>query len=144
MNNRTVAQRFAEGKTTGRGSNLFIDGDTIYSYGYHFAICTRFNGYYFFTEDNYSISTSRHKSYVRDALDSQRNLIVWSPNGRVPTLLQCEVERSMALSERNHKRVGKRPYNDLSNLIMRIDQTMSILQGADITQALVAIAGRTL
>lgn len=74
INNTQVAKAFAGGKTSGKGSNLFIDGDTIFSYGYHFPIARRteelFEGkqIVLFTLAGYSISTSKHICYVRSAL----------------------------------------------------------------------------
>jgi len=36
MNNDELANRFKEGATKGKGSNMFIENKTIYSYGHHF------------------------------------------------------------------------------------------------------------
>lgn len=41
MNNKQIAKAFAQGATKGKGSNLFIEGDTIYSHGYHFKVAVR-------------------------------------------------------------------------------------------------------
>lgn len=68
-----LAEEFAEGKKKGRASNLFIEGDTIYSYGYHFPIATvdRKTRTAEFNEDKYSQSTSSQQSAVRRALTNQ-------------------------------------------------------------------------
>lgn len=74
MNNKTLAQKFSQRHTKGKGSNLFIDGDTVYSYGYHFPLArhtdTVINGCPVVIVNNrdYSSSTQRHKSYVVNAL----------------------------------------------------------------------------
>ena len=72
MNNRQVAEAFAQGKREGTGSNLFIEGNTIYSYGYHFPIAIRIQGAngieYLWNSDKYSVTTSKHQRYVKDAL----------------------------------------------------------------------------
>jgi len=75
MSHSDVASRFAKGGTTGKSSSMFIDGDVIYSYGYHFPLAVRHphsdwgQGIrYLRNADDYSATTSRHKSVVRSAL----------------------------------------------------------------------------
>lgn len=74
MNHRQVAEAFANGRTSAKGCNMFIDGDTIYSYGYHFPIARRTDKFIdgqqvvLFTRAGYSVSTSKHISYTRFAL----------------------------------------------------------------------------
>jgi len=69
MTNRQLAQAFANGATSGKSGNMFIDGDTIYSYGYHFSIATRIHtGLYLINKDRYSNTTARHISHVRQAI----------------------------------------------------------------------------
>lgn len=71
MKNHELANEFSNGATKGDGSHLFIDGDAIYSYGYHFPIAYRLkDGNYLFNKDGYSISTSRHKNYVKNAIEN--------------------------------------------------------------------------
>ena len=75
-NNRTIAKHFAEGGQGGAASNVFIDGDTIYSYGHHFPIARRLTwdeqqklGVKFvFNLNGYSNSTAKHKSNVASAI----------------------------------------------------------------------------
>lgn len=57
----------------GRGSNFFFDGPTIYSYGRHFPIASFIKNdkglpAVLFTDQDYSVTTSRHKHYTRQAL----------------------------------------------------------------------------
>lgn len=72
--NRQLAHQWAaQTKPSGKGSNFYYDGPTIYSYGGHFPIATFYpqpNGgrCVLFTTDGYSPSTSRHISYTRSAL----------------------------------------------------------------------------
>jgi len=68
MSHQQVAEEFAHGATKGQGSRMFIEGDTIYSYGHHFPIAKRYKGGYVFTEDGYSSSTNHHKSIVQQAI----------------------------------------------------------------------------
>ena len=66
---RDLASLFSEGAEKGKGCNMFIDGDTIFSYGYHFPIAKRIEpDFYIFNSSGYSSSTAKHKSYVRGVL----------------------------------------------------------------------------
>ena len=69
--NSSIAESFAQGATKGKGNHMFIDGDTIYSYGKHFPIATRGpGGVFYLTTARYSHSTTMHVNYVRRALES--------------------------------------------------------------------------
>jgi hypothetical protein len=69
MSHGDVADAFSRGDRDAKGANMFISGDTIYSYGYHFAIAKRIGcNEYLFNSDGYSVSTTQHKSLVRSAL----------------------------------------------------------------------------
>ena len=51
-----------------RGCNVYFEGDTIFSYGAHFPIARHDGkGNVLFTAQDYSVSTSKHKSIVRRA-----------------------------------------------------------------------------
>lgn len=67
--NAEVAQRFKEGKIRGKSHNMFIAGDSIYSYGWHFPIAKRIGpGEYLFNTESRSMSTSKHQAAVSWAL----------------------------------------------------------------------------
>jgi len=69
MKNSELAERFANGATKGRGNNMFIKDRAIFSYGEHYCIAFRVNNNtYLFNTDKYSVTTSKHQSYVRSAL----------------------------------------------------------------------------
>ena len=69
MRNRDLADRFISGAEKGNGSNMFIDGDIIYSYGYHFPIAKRLgSGMYLVNSESYSSTTSAQQSHVRNAI----------------------------------------------------------------------------
>lgn len=74
MNNREVSHIWANGqKASGKGSNFYFEGDTIYSYGRHFPCAKRvvmLNGdvVYLINPARYSVSTSKHQSLVRCAI----------------------------------------------------------------------------
>lgn len=74
-NNDTVARLYAEGETFAHGSNLFIDGETIYSYGYHYPIASRWRtpaGEWVALFNSYgsTVTTEKHKRIVRRALST--------------------------------------------------------------------------
>jgi hypothetical protein len=77
MNHTDVAHHWAhQTKESGNGPNMFFEGRSIYSYGTHFEIARlmerKHNGetVCLFTEREYSVTTSGHKSIVRQALNS--------------------------------------------------------------------------
>ena len=73
MNNQRLADNFSNGATKGKGSNMFIEGDTIYSYGHHFPIAKRLSdGTYLLNTDSYSSSTARHVSHMQWSLYHDR------------------------------------------------------------------------
>jgi len=76
MRNSNLAHEFfyAQSNESGAASNFYYQGDTIYSYGSHFPICTKLRGKngeliaYLFTSEGYSSSTAQHISYTRQAM----------------------------------------------------------------------------
>lgn len=72
VDRNTVAKRFAEGWEKSGTRTMFIEGDTIFSYGHHFPIATRYKGNYIFNTGGYSSTTNMHKSFVRRNLPSKR------------------------------------------------------------------------
>jgi hypothetical protein len=68
MNNSQLAHVWANNPNKdGKGSNMFVRDGVIYSYGTHFPIARHYKGVVLFTSRSYSVSTSKHKSYVRHA-----------------------------------------------------------------------------
>ena len=68
VSNKELARRFASGATSGRTGHMFIEGDTIYSYGHHFPIARRSPQGFLFNSEGYSSTTGRHKSHVASAI----------------------------------------------------------------------------
>lgn len=72
VSNRKLAELFVGGARTGMGSHMYIDEDTIFSYGSHFPIARRVGAnVYEFNEAKYSRTTSKHQGYVRGAIASR-------------------------------------------------------------------------
>ena len=59
---------YDNGNGEARGSNMFYDGDSIYSYGYHFKMAQKYKGVVLYNEETYSTTTAKHQSYVRGAV----------------------------------------------------------------------------
>ncbi len=63
---RELIDDFKDGATHGKASNMFIEGDTLYSYGHHFPLAVRRDaqeGYDFLINgDSRSVSTSAHQN----------------------------------------------------------------------------------
>ena len=47
---------------------MFIEGDTLYSYGYHFPLAKRVEGGFWVNPDRYSVTTSKQQGMVRGAI----------------------------------------------------------------------------
>lgn len=62
--------------------NLYFEGAKIYSYGSHFCIAKHLdNGVILFTERDYSNTTSKHKSIVRNACSHKQVVYCYNPIG---------------------------------------------------------------
>ena len=60
---------FGDNKTIKSGS-LFFEGDTLFSYDYHFPLCIRLKNGFIINSDGYSMTTSTHKGHlVRELTD---------------------------------------------------------------------------
>lgn len=93
LSNADVARRFAERKTTGKSRNMFIEGDSVYSYGRHFPIAKRIGpGEYLFNTESYSMSTSKHQAYVSRAL--REDTVWWAPNADVDRVASYYAEKA--------------------------------------------------
>lgn len=69
MNNKKVAEIYAESEKEAKTNNLFINGKDIYSYGYHFKIAHKESkNLVLFNWLGYSQTTAKHKSFVLRAL----------------------------------------------------------------------------
>jgi len=70
MKNSQVADAFRNGNEQAKTEHLFIEGNVIYSYGYHFPIAIKLNNRtLLFNADGYSNTTARHKGYVKRSFD---------------------------------------------------------------------------
>ena len=66
---------------SGECGNVFYEGKTIYSYGYHFKLAQFYDEIVLVNSDGYSSTTSKHQSYVRGAISHLESV-------RVPNLFK--------------------------------------------------------
>lgn len=78
MKNRGLAEEFASGTTKGMSSNMFIEGDTIYSYGWHFPIAKRIGNEYLLNTKRYSRTTTAHQYHIECAIEGKT---IWDAPG---------------------------------------------------------------
>jgi hypothetical protein len=62
MNNQELTAKYFEAiKPHLKGSNIFFEGDTLYSYGHHFILCQKVKNGYIINADRNSTSTAKHQ-----------------------------------------------------------------------------------
>jgi hypothetical protein len=87
MNNSMVAHVWAHGRS-GKGSNLKSDGISLYSY--RSLIAAKIDGIIYLSSNTMSMSTGRHISYARGAMNHEQENIFYTPafswSGRDPAL----------------------------------------------------------
>ncbi len=69
LSHERVVSKFTDGDESGKGANIYIDGDVMYSYGYHFPLMVRCNAGYVLNADKYSVSTSQHQNLCFSSAD---------------------------------------------------------------------------
>ena len=70
-NLHTIGYNFARYGKVPRHISVFIDGDTLYSYGYHFPLAKRLGGGVFVINSNPTTNTTcRHRSQVMSGIQS--------------------------------------------------------------------------
>jgi len=97
MNNKQVAETFVNervwGKAKVEGSNLFIEGRTIYSYGYHFPIAIRLeDNTFLLNEDGYSQTTAKHKGIVRREIEKQGFKLYILPTQNLKDIIHADLK----------------------------------------------------
>jgi len=65
ISNQKAIENWLTGKSTARSRAIFYDGDTIFSYGYHFPIAVKLGGnVILITRRRYSVTTTQHTNRV--------------------------------------------------------------------------------
>lgn len=72
MTNEQIARAFALGATEGENGtgSLYIEGPVLYSYGPHWPLALRKDGFVYVNADRYSVTTSKHRSALLAALQA--------------------------------------------------------------------------
>src|SRR5688572_15068374 len=120
FNNSDVAHVWANKlQNEGRASNFFFKGDTIYSYGYHFAIAKHVTNEneenaVLLTKRSYSNSTAKHRVKVINAIN-HHNVILCNEveSSHRHNLLQFLSEINIIAEKLNRAR---KPENHLSDI----------------------------
>lgn len=118
FNNSQLCHVWSEQKQPhGKGSNLFFEGDSIYSYGRHYLaakIYTNKKGkkLVLVNGDGYSISTAKHLSYIRSALSGKLDFLeVANPGNFTGKLDGLNKKYLSALENAEKKRSVKSDYH---------------------------------
>jgi len=96
--NKEVAEMFARGATEGSSGHMFIDENTIYSYGRHFPIAKRYGNVFIFTTSSHSTTTSNHKGRVKEAIGIFRKILY---------LPDCDTRKSIEQKRLNEKEIER-------------------------------------
>lgn len=96
-------------QSEGKASNMFFESGIIYSYGYHFPIAKHIKkDVILFTSDNYSVSTSQHKSIVRQSIPHNKIVLT------IPKIDSGKYS-SLDLSIEDHKKNIKYYISEIKN-----------------------------
>lgn len=136
VNHSEIAQKFAKGSEKATGSRMFIEGDTIFSYGYHFPIAKRYlDGFFLVNTDNYSSSTAKHKQYVFCAISDNVRKIIFiqgADKTKATRTINEQTTEIKNLTEKikharteNSKQNHKRQIKDLKHNIQLIKTNLS-------------------
>lgn len=81
-NLHTIGNNFAKGDKVPRHSTVFQDGDSLFSYGYHYRLAKRLgNGVFVVNANRYSNTTARHKSGVIRGIMAYGNPVIVECSG---------------------------------------------------------------
>jgi hypothetical protein len=128
MNNTQVAHLWASGnKASGKGSNFFFEGDTIYSYGHHFPIARRVNeNFYLITQRGYSVSTSRHISYTRRAIPGYANTfpVADRPDSSFETIREEKMAKAQERFDGMEVKSPAKTYENARSFLNFVEETI--------------------
>ena len=65
----TVLAGTLDGFYQTQSKNILFSNETIFSYGHHFAMAKVVNGIVYVNENKYSVTTSKHQTFLRRELD---------------------------------------------------------------------------
>ena len=154
MNRQTLAHNFAHknyGRNGGqKGASMLSDesGETLYSYGYHFPICTHLEpgthaGYELaFTTAGYSVSTSKHIGYAASATSHLKTLYCYNPenarNGRHKENLQEFAMEAMEAAQAYRGRDTMADADRMRKRLTALDNWKAYCKAFKVTQKIIA------
>ena len=119
-NAECIHRYFQFDQSNGRAGNVFFSNDVLYSYGYHFELARKLSdGTLLINTSSYSVSTSKHQSIVRSAVNKHRInsvlLIEWKGQFNFESCQNLHVKQANLtyLAWNNNGRKGFRQLNPL-------------------------------
>ena len=97
--NSEISKMFARGCHEGYNENMFIEGNTIFSYGHHFPIAKRWGKIYLMNSGGYSSTSKHHKMLVFGDLTSCGKTIIFLP--------ECDIQNAYKAKEMNENTIEK-------------------------------------
>jgi hypothetical protein len=120
MNNSQLAHVWAQQeKVSGKASNMFFEGKSIFSYGHHFEIARFINdSVVLFTTQGYSNSTAKHKNHVLNAIRHKQVICVPYVDAQHKKNIEYFESEAAALAKaaKNAKKNGDLHLSNLSRL----------------------------
>lgn len=130
VSNSELARRFAAGETKGKGSHMFIEGDTIYSYGYHFPVARRTPQGMLFNSKGYSSTTARHKRLVGNAIGGNYIEVIDANIANTNSQFKLNQQRIAELQEKQRRARAagrKQMYANRMNYLQQQNERMNQL-----------------
>jgi hypothetical protein len=130
MNNRQVAHLWASGsKQSAKGSNFYFEGEIIFSYGDHFPIARRVSeDLYLITDRGYSVTTAKHKNYVRQAIPGFAKVypVENSPRSSFETIRGEKMKQAVGMRDNMEDKSPVKTYQKARELSLFCDDTMEL------------------
>lgn len=127
-----VAHRFANGiGERCHGNNVFFEGDTIYSYGYHFPMAIKYNGKLLFNDARYSVSTSKHQAIVLSACRQYEFIHCATLEGFWPSNPKGFIEKNLELWSERLREIIEGPMCRARNPKKYLSQILGITEKVD-------------
>jgi hypothetical protein len=130
MNNRQVAHLWASGnKQSAKGSNFYFEGEIIFSYGDHFPIARRVSeDLYLITDRGYSVTTAKHKNYVRRAIPGFAKVypVENSPRSSFETIRGEKMKQAVGMRDSMEEKSPVKTYQKARELSLFCDDTIQL------------------
>ncbi len=83
-----------------KASNLFFEGNILYSYGYHFPLCIKLLDGYIVNSNGYSMTTSTHKGILIREITNEGNFKEFEKNKKdYPNIILMTTSQIKSLNE---------------------------------------------